>query len=157
MADLLSDGNVRVTFATSISNIAAPTVAELNAGTALEAIITPDGLDISSDTAAVDTSALNSTFTTQAAGRRSYDIKLTFKRLTPTDTALNLLPYRTSGYLVVRRTVASTTAWTIGQKAEVYPVQTGEASFLKPAANELAKFESTMFLTADANTSATVA
>lgn len=157
MADLLSDGNVRVTWAATIANIAAPTTAELNAGTALESLITPDGLDISSDTAAVDTSALNSTFTTNSAGRRSYDIKLTFKRQTPTDTALNLLPYRTSGYLVVRRTVAATTAWTASQKAEVYPVQTGEASFIKPAANEVAKFESMMFLTADANTSATVA
>lgn len=157
MADLLSDGNVRVTFATSISNIAAPTTAELNAGTALESLITPDGLDISSSTAAVDTSALNSTFNTQSAGRRAYDIKLTFKRQTPTDTALNLFPYRTSGYLVVRRTVAATTAWTASQKVEVYPVQSGEASLMKPAANEVAKFESTFFLTADANTSATVA
>lgn len=157
MADLLADGNVRVTFATSISNIAAPTTAELNAGTALESLITPDGLDISSTTAAVDTSALNSTFTTQSAGRRSYDIKLTFKRQTPTDTALNLFPYRTSGYLIVRRTVASGTAWTASQKAEVYPVMTGEASLIKPAANEVQKFESIFFLTSDANTSATVA
>lgn len=157
MADLLSDGNVRVTWAATIANIAAPTTAELNAGTALESYITPDGLDISSTTAAVPLSALNSTFDTEGAGRRKYDLKITFKRQTPTDTALNLLPYRTSGYLVVRRTVAATTAWTASQKAEVYPVQTGEPSFVKPAANEVAKFETTFFMTSDANTSATVA
>lgn len=157
MADLLTDGMTRVTFATTISNIAAPTTAELNAGTALESYITPDGLDISSSTAAVPLGALNSTFDTEAAGRRQYDIKLTFKRQTPTDAALNLLPYRTSGYLIVRRTVTSSTAWTASQKVEVYPVQAGEPSFIKPAPNEVAKFETTFFLTADANTSATVA
>lgn len=157
MADLLTDGMTRVTFATSIANIAAPTVAELNAGTALESLITPDGLDISSTTAAVPTGALVSTFDTEAAGRRKYDIKLTMKRQTPTDTALNLLPYRTAGFLIVRRTVTAATAWTIGHKAEVYPVQAGEPSLIKPTSNEVAKFESTFFLTADANTSATVA
>lgn len=157
MSDLLADGNVRVTFMTACSNIAAPTVAELNAGTALEAFITPDGLDIGSTTAAVDTSGLNSTFTTQGAGRRSYDLKLTFKRSTPTDTMLNLFPYRTSGFLAVRRTLASATAWATSQKAEVYPVQTGEPNLIKPAQNEVQKFESNFFLTADANTTATVA
>lgn len=157
MADLLSDGNVRVTFAVTIANIAAPTTAELNAGTALEGLITPDGLDIASTTAAVDTSSLNSTFTTQAAGRRSYDIKLTFKRQTPTDTALNLFPYRTVGFLVVRRTIAASSAWAASQKVESYPIQTGEASLIKPAANEVQKFESIFFLTADANTTATTA
>lgn len=156
MADLLSDGMVRASFVTSISNIAAPTTTELNAGTALESVITPDGLDISASTAAVATGALNSTFDTEAAGRRKFSIKVTCKRTTPTDTALNLLPYRTAGYLVVRRTVASSTAWTSAQKVEVYPVQTGEPNLLKPAANEVQKFESEMFVTSDPNTTATI-
>jgi len=157
MSDLLSDGNVRVSFLTAISNIAAPTTTELNAGTALESFMTPDGLDVQPTTAPIDTSSLNSTFTTQGAGRRSFALKLTFKRSTPTDTMLNLFPYRTPGFIVVRRTVAASTAWTSGQKCEVYPIQTGEPSMGKPAANEVQKFDSDFFMTADPNTTATVA
>lgn len=157
MSDLLADGNVRVSFLTACSNIAAPTTTELNAGTALESFITPDGLDITASTAAVDTSALVSTFNTQSAGRRSFSPKLTFKRSTPTDTMLNLFPYRTAGFIVVRRTLAAATAWATGQKCEVYPIQTGEPSLMKPAPNEVQKFDSDFFLTADPNTTATVA
>lgn len=156
MADLLADGTTRVTYMTSCANIAAPTVAELNAGTALEAIITPDGLDISATTAAVDTSALNSTFDAEAAGRRKYDIKLTFKRQTPTDTPVNLFPYRNSGFLAVRDNLDAATAWAGSQKAQVYPVQTGEPNRVKPAKNEVKKLEVMFFLTSDANTNATV-
>lgn len=157
MADLLADGTTKVSFCTSIANIAAPTVAELNAGTALEAIITPDGLDITPSTAAVATGALNSTFDTQAAGRRSYDIALTFKRQTPTDTPVNLFPYQTAGYLVVRDNLAASTAWAASQKVQVYPVQSGEPNRVKPAANEVKKLTVSFFMTGDANTNATVA
>lgn len=157
MADLLADGTTRVTWCTSISNKSAPTTAELNAGTALEALITPDGLDISPSTAAVDTGALNSTFDTEAAGRRKYDIKLTFKRQTPTDTPVTLFPYQQAGFIVVRDNLAAGTAWAAAQKAQVYPVQAGEPNRVKPAKNEVKKLEVMFFMTADADTNATVA
>ena len=157
MSDLLTDGNTRVSFCTAIANIHAPTTAELNAGTSLESLITPDGLKIDASTDSVDTSSLASTFTTSGAGRRKFTIELTLKRQTPTDTAFNLLPYRTSGYLVVRRNTTATTAWTTGQVIEVYPVQTGTRQLVSPAANEVAKFVSPMMLTSDADDAAVIA
>jgi hypothetical protein len=157
MSDLFVDGNTKASFVTTIANIAAPTTTELNAGTSLESYITPTGLQIKPSTASVDTSNVSSTFTTQGVGRRSFAITVEMKRQTPTDVAYNLLPYRTSGYLVVRRTVAASTAWTSGQVVEVYPVTTGEPELAPPAANEVAKFTSSMMVTSDPNTRAVIA
>jgi hypothetical protein len=73
VADALTDGNIRIYSVPSISNINAPTVAELNAGTDLSSLITPDGLvGFEPDTAAVDNAKINSTFNTQQPGRASW-------------------------------------------------------------------------------------
>lgn len=157
MSDLFVDGNVKVSFVPSIANIHAPTTTELNAGTSLEPYITPTGLQIKATTASIDTSSLASTFTTQGSGRRSFAITIEMKRQTPTDVAYNLVPYRTSGFLVVRRTVTSTTAWTTGQTVEVYPVITGEPELTPPAINEVSKFISPMMMTLDPDTRAVIA
>lgn len=157
MSDLFVDGNTRVSWVTSIATLSAPTAAELNGGVALESYITPTGLKMKPTTAGVDTSALSSTFMTQGAGRKSYASSIEFKRQAPTDVAFNLLPYRTAGYLVVRRTLLNTTAYASGQTVEVYPVVVGEPELNDPAPNEVAKFVSTLFMTADPATRATVA
>lgn len=157
MTAVIIDGRVRVTWCTAISNTAAPTTTELNAGTALETFITPDGLDIGMDTGSVDTSNLASTFTTMRAGRRKPDIKITFHHDSPTDTPYTLVPYRSNGFIVVRRGVDRTTAWASSDKVEVYPVETGEAQQKKPAVDDTWDFTSPMFVTADPNTRAVVA
>src|SRR5689334_9981414 len=127
MADLLSDGNIRAWWVPSIANIAAPTVAELNAGVALECVITLDGLDIKGDTASVDNTALCSTDDTEEPGRVNYTIELTVKRKDTTleDVGWNTLTDRALGNLVVRRNATVATAWTVGQPVEVYPARCG--------------------------------
>ena len=52
-------------------------------------------------------------------------------------TAVNALVRGASGYMVVRRDVVSTTAWTAAQKAEVYPAQCMRPNPATPAANAL--------------------
>lgn len=123
MADLLSDGNIRVYWVTTISNINAPSVAELNAGLRLDQNMTPDGLTREFDTADVDLGALSSTFDTKGVGRRGPSVGVVLKRQTGTDTLKAALAYQAVGFLVVRDTIAATTAWTIAQLAEVYPAQ----------------------------------
>ena len=157
MSDLFLDGNIKVTFCTAIANINAPTTTELNAGASLETLITPTGLQIKPTTASVDTSNLASTFTTSSAGRRTFAITVEFKRQTPTDTAFNLLPYKTVGYLVVRRTLTAVTAWASGPPVEVYPGIAGEAELAAPAINEVQKFTTSMMVTSDPATRAAVA
>ena len=159
MSDLINDGMTKVVWASSISNINAPTTAELNAGSDFTARVTPDGLKIDPSTADVDTSSLASTFDTKTVGRVGYDTEVTFKRGTTAgeDLPFTTLKYGVSGYLVVRRGVAYATAWAAGQKAEVYPITCGEPQNVSPAANEVMKFISPMKVTNPPATAATVA
>lgn len=157
MPDIVSDGQTRVSWVTTISNSAAPTTAELNAGVALESFITPDGYSISTSTDTVDNTALNSTQNSALAGRRNDDISLTFK-----DQGRSAAPWTTfanvpTGYLVVRRGVASSTAWTASQKVSVYPCQAGYRQDEAPAANELQKFTVNFIISGAVNDAATVA
>lgn len=161
MADLLADGNIKVTWAPAVANVAAPTVAELTAGSAvdLECLITLDGLDIKGDTASVDNTALCSTDDTEEPGRVSYNIELTVKRKDNTgeDKGWNTLTDRALGYLVVRRNVAATTAWTAGQPCEVYPSRCGRPIMDAPEKNSAQKFKVKLFNNSRSNDRATVA
>jgi len=143
VADSLADGRTRVYWVTSIANINAPTVAELNAGTALQSLLTPDGLNgFQPDTADVDVSALDSTFNTTVAGRASYSgTMLRLKKQSGTDAVYNLLVRDLAGFVVIRRDVVSTTAWATGDKVEVYPSVTGETRNLDPEQNAVHKYE----------------
>lgn len=143
MADIVIDGMTRVAFVSSISNIQAPTAAELNAGILLQAVLTADGLEgFEPSTADVDNSALNSTFDTKTIGRDSYsNTMLRLKKQSGTDTAYNTLTRSTAGYIVVRRYITESTAWTSGQAVEVYPVICGQTRNLKPEANTVTRWE----------------
>jgi hypothetical protein len=150
MADMLSDGNNKVVFVPSIANTAAPTTTELNAGTALECLIMGDGLDINTDEDTVSADKLCETIHAEQPGRSKTTIQLTCVRK---DTAVEDVAWTTllrglTGYLVVRRGVAYTTAWATNQKAEVYPVKFGQRRMLKPEANGVEKFMSQGYNTA---------
>ena len=159
MADLISDGKTRVAWLSTVANINAPTVAELTAGADYTKRITPDGLKVDPTTADVDTSSLASKFDTKTAGRVGYDTEVTFKRGdNPTDDApYSTLKYGVSGFLAIRRGIDATTAWTVGQKVEIYPITCGEPANTSPAANEVMKFVSPMKVTDPPATAATVA
>lgn len=159
MVDSLSDGRTRVYSVPSISNIAAPTVAELNAGVDLSALITPDGLmGFQPDTSEVDSSALNSTYSTKLPGRIALSgTGLRMKKQVGTDTVYNTLVYGFATNIVIRRDVASSTAWTAAQACEVYPGQFGGVKDLDPAPNELHKYEVPFFVSPQPNQRAVVA
>lgn len=141
MADLGFDGMIKVSWVTTITNIAAPTVAELNAGTSLEGRLLPDGLTISADTAGVDNSKLSSTANSQIVGRGTWSLGVKYVRGDSADTAATAVETamapKANGYLVVRRDIVSTTAWAAAQKVEVYPGQIGYANPDSPAADTL--------------------
>jgi hypothetical protein len=159
MPDITSDGKVRVYWVTTISNQNAPTTTELNAGIALQSTLTADGLNgLNPDTADVDTSALDSTFTTNVNGRTSFsNVMLRLKKQSGTDTIFTTLTRDTAGFLVVRRSVASTTAWTTAQGVEVYPALCEEVSRLDPAPNTVERYEIGIKITASPSLRAAVA
>jgi hypothetical protein len=144
MTDVLADGNTRVAYVPAIASLTAPTVAELNAGLLLQSLITPDGLiGFEPDTADVPTGSLASTFSTVDIGRDSFSgTMLRLKKQTSGDTAFTTLGTRgTAGYIVIRRNVVESTAWTSTQRVAVYPIKTGRMRELAPAENEVQKYE----------------
>lgn len=147
MAVVIIDGRVRVTWCTAIANMAAPTTAELNAGTALETFITPTGLVINPTTGAVDVSNLGSKATAERAGRVKYAVKITFHHDGSADTAYNLFPYRTNGVLIVRRGTDRTVAWATSDKTETYALECGEPDQVDPAPSGVWDFVVDFFLT----------
>jgi len=157
MADLISDGMIRVTLLTSApANQNAPTVAELNAGLRIDTLMTPDGLNINPTTARVDTSALSSTFNTEKAGRRSFANSVKLKKQDTADTAYTTLVYQALVWLVIRRGVAAATANTTGDKVEVYASQCDQrVDSYGP--NTVQAYEVGLAMTADPSTSAVVA
>jgi hypothetical protein len=150
MADLLLDGNVKVSWVATIASLAAPTTAELNAGTSLEQRLTPDGLDISFDTEMIDNSALGSTYSTELVGRSKVSITIKYKALSSgVDSVATALVYAANGYLVVRRGLVATTAFAAAQKVEVYPSQVGRPNPDAPAPNSIQTVSIRMGTTAD--------
>lgn len=159
MADVLADGNTRVAFVPSISNQAAPTVAELNAGILLQSVITADGLvGYEASTAEVDTTSLASTFNTKTIGRDDFSgTMLRLKKQSGTDTAFTTLARGVTGFIVIRRGVLETTAWTIAQTPEVYPIICGQRKMLPPEANSIQRYEVPTPITSAPTLVATVA
>lgn len=149
MADSLADGNTRVAYVPTIANIAAPTTAELNAGILLSGaatgtLLTPDGLvGFEATTADVDTSGIDSIYDTVDNGRDSFSgTMLRLKKQTSGDTAFSTLGQKgVTGNVVVRRDMASTTAWASSQAIEVYPIKTGRRRNLPPEKNSVRKYE----------------
>jgi hypothetical protein len=159
MAKYANDGMIRFDFVVTIANKAAPTVAELNAGTPLTSWMTKDGLTVPSGQNFVDDSALSETFDAQVVGSFGGPLALTMKRdgVPANDVAWNLIVYGLIGFGVVRRGVATATAWTIAQKAEVYPLMWHEPVPQQTASNEQGRFNAQAAVTSQPNLKATVA
>ena len=159
MADSLTDGRTTVWSVPSIASIAAPTAAEINAGTNLSSLLTADGLQgFQPDTSSVDTSALNSTFNTKLPGRADYcNTMLRLKKQSGTDAVYNTLVNAYATNIVIRRDITNSTAVASAQAVEVYPGQCGEVRNLDPAPNELHKYEVPFFISPAPNLRASVA
>lgn len=159
MGDIPIDGMVKVYAVPTISNIAAPTAAELNAGIRLANTMTADGLGgFKAETADVDTSSLASIINTATNGRDSYPgLMLRFKKQTGTDTIYNTLVRGYEFYVVIRRYVAEATAWASSDAVEVFPVVCAQTSNVAPEPNTLGRYEVPLKLRADPNIRAAVA
>lgn len=157
MARYVHEGNTKVAWVTTISNIAAPTVAELTAGTDLSELLTKDGLSTPGSQNMVDSSTLADTFDAQRVGSWGGGISLTGFRDAASDTFWDLAVYGTEGFLVVRRGIPYDTAWTAGQDVEVYPAEMHEPAPNNTAANEEVRSTLAMAVTSQPNKRAVVA
>ena len=155
-----NDGMIRVHHVPTVANKAAPTVAEINAGTDLTPHMTKDGLQVPSGQNMVDDSNLNEVYDAQLVGSFGGPISMTLKRNNAsggTDTAWNLIVYGLSGYLVVRRGITWATAFAAGQAVEVYPTQYHEPVMAQTATNEQGRFTAQAACTSSPNLKAVTA
>lgn len=159
MADMLNDGQIKVTFVPAIANTAAPTTAELAAGTALECLITADGLEIKTDEGVIEIPKLCETAMSQAPGRTTHGVTLTMVRQTVpgADLGWTVLLRGTVGFLVIRLGLTYTTAYATAQKVIVYPGKVGERRLQKPEMNGATKFMSQWYVSAQPNLDAAIA
>jgi hypothetical protein len=157
MARWANDGQLRVSVVTTIANIAAPTVAELNAGTLITNFITKDGLTVPANQNYVDNSSLAETYDAQVVGSFGGPVTMTGMRDNATDTFWDLVVYGTVTHLAVRRGVPTATAWTIAQKVEIYPIQWHEPLPTQTASNEQGRFTAAAAVRSQPNLKATVA
>ena len=159
MADVVIDGYIRVSSVPTISNLAAPTAAELNAGTAYEMLLTPEGLTgFASTTNWVNNSALGSTFDTQLPGTVAFgDMSLEFKWQSGTDTIFNTLIFGYQTNIVIRARILRATTYASTQLVEVYPITCGQYSRTEYERNSLARFRVPVGLNAEPQLRAVVA
>ena len=157
MSRYAHEGNTRVSWVVTIANKAAPTVAELNAGTIITAFITKDGVNPGLSPNMIDSATIEDVFDAQGVGSYGASFNLTMFRDNTADTAWNLFVYGTTGFVVVRRGIASATAWTATQKVEVYPAQMHEPLPQQSATNEQVKFQAQLAVTGAPSLKATVA
>lgn len=155
MPRFVYEGRTKVRFVSTISNIAAPTVAEINAGTDLTGFTAKDGVDTPANQNNVDSATIADTFDAQVPGSWGGSVGLTLFRDDSADTAWNLLTYGLVGYLVISR--VATNFPTVGNKVEVWPVTSHQPVVLPSAGNETVKFTAQFPVRSQPNLSATVA
>lgn len=134
------DGTTKVVFAPTIADIAAPTVAELDAGTDWSAFIMKDGLSEPSDQNNTPVASLLDTFNAQVPGSFGGSIELTVQRDNDTDVVWDEITYGLEGFLVVRQGPPAGAAFASGDLLRVYPVTWHEPVPVAPSGDTPAQF-----------------
>lgn len=159
MARYVFEGYTRVWWVTTISDIAAPTVAEIAAGTELSAFIAKDGVKPGTQQNMVDNATINETFDSQLVGSWGGEFELTMFRdsVAADDDAWTLCVHGTNGFIVVRYGIAAATAVAAAQKVQVWPAQMHQPVVQASASNEQVRFVEKFGITSAPNLNAAVA
>lgn len=153
MARVTYEANTKAYWLTAVANIAAPTVAEIGAGTPLSPYIPKDGIAVNINTNNVDSASIDDTFDAQLAGSWGADVKLTMFRDDTADTAWNLCEHGTPGFLVISRFGAAVATSVV----EVYPSEMHQPAMENTAANSQQRFVEAFAITAAPELNAVVA
>lgn len=118
MARLIANGEVRIGWATAIADPTAPTNAEVTGSTDITPFMST--LDTPLDGDAVDSSDLSSAFNKTVAGKFGGSVSASMYRDDTTDTAFDLFPRNTTGYMIIRRFGGSGVALGTGDDVDVW-------------------------------------
>lgn len=158
MARFMRKGTTKVYFVPTIASPAAPTVAEITAGTRLDTeLAAVNGFEFANSP--IQTPDMATTFTSQINGEdTAADSNMEFyQQKTGTDTVKAALAKGTAGYVVLfdRGTAGSTPA--VADKCEVWPVTVASNANMYTTDNEAAKFRVNYSVTSPPTLSATLA
>jgi hypothetical protein len=115
-----------------VTSNAAPTAAEITAGTNLTPFLPTTGLGVewTQNNASID--MLDESFTAEVIGTEAASVTITFTRDDTTDTLWDLFTRGLNGFLLISRFGAPAA----GDDVEVYPCQAHRPVPLTPATNE---------------------
>jgi hypothetical protein len=162
VAVIILNANTAVSWVSAVAAVASPTAGELNGGIRLEGLLASDGLSIAPNNNKVPTGNLGTKYELERFGTVGYAVKMKFHHDTVTDTAWTTFPFKTAGFLAVRRGIAKATTFATGQGSggpngtlAVLPLECGMADEMDPPGNW--DFELEFALTADPADRAVVA
>lgn len=154
MPKLAHEGNTKVHFLPDAVSLAAPTVANITAGTNLTRFVTKDGVATPNNQNMIDSANIDEVFDSQEVG--SYGgspLALTMFRDDTDDEAWELIEYGTRGFvLICRRGVPI-----LASNVEMYAVAMHAPVPLDTATNEMQKFKAMFAVTQAPNLNAVVA
>ncbi len=156
-----ADGNVKVAWVPAISDITAPTVAEVTAVGALDVscYLTSDGWVPGLDETTIDDERLCTQATFEQPGRYKRSLESKYIE-NPGDATYNkayekFIPY-TSGFVVVRRGQPNDTAFDEDDVVQVWPIKVGQRSPVPPEGNSVLKVAQKMHVTGEAEMDAVI-
>lgn len=163
MSRITPDGFTKVHVVDTISDIANPTIGEINAGNEVTSFITPTGLDTPEEGTDADSSDFSSARDFSVPATIGGQIVGEFYRDDSTgggaDTAWTAMPRLTTTHLVIARFGGTGTdnAIQTGDTVEVWPVRVSQRSNNRMVRGETLRFTATFALRADPSLAATVA
>ena len=148
-----ADGALRVVFVPTLADPSAPTLAELNAASAvdLSCYLTPTGFASTTEEASIDDSRLCSRETYETPGRESNGLELTYvydpQNTVPAENeAYTTLKRGTQGFVVPRWGRAFEEPFAAGDIVDVMPITGGAQRKQTPEANSTLKVAQKMFI-----------
>jgi hypothetical protein len=153
MGRFIPNENTYVGFVTAtVSNIAAPSAAVINAGVDLTEFVT--GLNFSAQGNVVPTPNISTLFETSIEGTSQATATMDLYRDDEVDTAWTTLPRKTKGWVIISRFGGKPGQ---GEKCEVWPVRVSSRTNANLTNNTVATFTVTFAVVDEPAESATVA
>lgn len=155
MGKVAAEGKVKLYYLPAAASVAAPTVANVAAGTNLTPYLPTSGLNIDPTQNNASIPMMDDGFVIEAIGTESVGITLTLTRdsVSADDDAWTLFVRGLTGYLLVSR-FGSPIA---GSRVEVYPIEAHDPTPMAPAENEFQQFQVRLAVNASPNRKAVVA
>ncbi len=161
MAQMLADGAAKVTWVLAVTNIAAPTVAELTAvgNVDLECFITADGLNLSADEGTVDNAVLCDTTDYELPGRSKWNLELTMQRhlAVADDKPYQAIKRGSNAFVVIRYGLPYTTAYAAAQSVLTFTATAGLQRPLPIERETVIRFTQKIFTSGPSDADAAVA